>query len=323
MMEVRAVVVCIVLLVSGCGLVCPDPPEMALRLTQDRPLPFRVSGVSVRTEDMTGGGTCDARELAAVQELTNLALFAPVSTNPDADAVVTVVVDIRELRRGTSALFRSPDTAVKYEADMYVFDIASGDILFWKRYAEIREWTRRADISCRPWPEEVKALYSAINGVNDRFLADLHTVSGRSGASEAPGRIRGALGTVSVRFADNFSVGNWRYKHRGGGSFLLRIQSGLQSGVSVALVQGPYFSLDKGDLYEVVITIDDLDEYGEGLFHRGRDVYFGTAVITRNGTEIGRVELREADVPEKVTVSALNAVFVGKICQFFEALQDK
>ncbi|WP_319582123.1 hypothetical protein [uncultured Pseudodesulfovibrio sp.] len=261
--------------------------------------------------------------IEAVQKLTSRALLDSSVSNPSADRAVTVVVDIVDLFPGSSSMFH--DTPVRYQAEMYALDVESGDVLFHKNYAESVEWKRKCDFSCHPWPAAVQAKYDAINRVNDRFIADLYSVEAKGGAVSDEGRIHGTLGNVYVDFADNFAVGNWRYKHREGGYFqdyMFDVLVKLQTGVTVSLLHGKYFSHHKDTTYDVRITISDMDDYGGGIFSRGESGYCGTATIIKNGREVGTVELKESDLPDPLTIDANNKVFFDKITAYFDGLRS-
>jgi len=263
------------------------------------------------------------KEMEAVQKLTSRALLDSSVSNPSADKVATVVVDVVELFPGGSNMFE--DTPVKYEAEMYALDMESGDVLFHNHYAESVEWARRCDFSCVPWPSAVQAKYDAINRVNDRFIADLYSVEAKGGAVSDEGRIHGTLGNVYVDFADTYAVANWRYRHRAGQdfqNFMFDVLVKLQTGVTVSLLHGKYFSHHKDTTYDVRISISDIDDYGGGFFSRGDSGYCGTASILKNGREVGVVELNESDLPAPLTVDAINKVFFDKITEYFDGLRS-
>lgn len=327
----RVVLLMILVVMAGCGPKCLPSPEVPVDVPFDKPLPFRVSGV---TFDIKPGSplsedrvVVSEKGFLALRKMTEKAFFDSALVSPDATEVVTVRVLLSTMFAGTRKSLFNDSKPAKYEATYQVVDPDSGAVLFEKSYSNVKVFEMVSDYGCLSMNEGFEALYNAIHVVNNQFIADLYAIQPKA-ATDSQGRLKGTLGVIKAQIPwtkDNIYwvrqlSGNHDAEKVHKTCTVLRMDFPRE--VTRQLQEEQVFDHSSGNTYDVTIVIPSIWVVRGGWFGDPSNRIEADAVIYRNGVEVGSVEWSKDECPDGVPLQEILDKYRARIIKAIAGMQQ-
>ena len=212
---------------------------------------------------------------------------------------------------------------------MNVVDVESGTVLMSKAYDSEQPYDYQSSSVCYPLPEGMAAIQVAVNDVTNRFIEDIYAVLPPSLDINDEGRLDGTLKIVSTSIPFTLDNLSWfrfvgRQTMPNGGIFkdyfMGRLITDLPAGVTNAIVRKGLFSHSVTSSYTINIVVPEINARRGGWFSEPKNLFIADAVISKDGVEVGNVELDQSEYGEHDSFERIVDLYSVKIIKKLEAM---
>ena len=325
-MSFRRITILIVFIVfaAGCMPKCPPAPALTAVVNQDNPLPFRTCELSI--EAVEKEEWVKDRMLISfglfhdVWGITTQALYDSNATNNDAHPVVAVRIKVKGMSQGSASIWgRNP---AFYAARYELVDVADGSILFEKEYSGEKDYAP-GEYGCGSTANGVAAFLDVLNEVTNHFLDDVSGIAPKNNVMVADGRVHGTLKFVGAGIPATKDNVRWmlgkRMAAESGQPFWSYFQGKLLTELPAAITRriqgGKLFDHSKGSEYTVLVVIPEIDASPETIFHKQSNAFHADAVISKDGKEVGSVEIGPSDYGEHDSFETIADLYSRRIVE--------